>query len=87
MAITKETTVRAVVVRAPADATAANTDNAYWPTLKVDYQNKYDDSADTELPVYHYINEVLSKFNSDGTAFDYSGKDAMVKKIAAAVWA
>ena len=51
MAITKVTTVRAVVVRAPADATAANTDNAYWPTLKVDYQNKFDDTADAELPV------------------------------------
>ena len=87
MAISKTTTIRGCIVRSPKSATAADTHNDYWPTIKVDYQNKFDDTADTELPVYHYKNEILSKFNTDGSAYDYSGKDALTKKIAAAVWA
>ena len=88
MAITKTTAVQRLEVYPPADSIAADTANAKHETMMVVYEDTLDDSSDADLPVTATIVKHLSKYVADdGAATDYSGEDALVQTVCAAIWA
>ena len=88
MAITKVTKVQRMEVYPPANSSAEDTENAKHETVMVVYEDTLDDSADADLPVTATRVKHLSKLVEDGgAATDYSGEDALVKTICAAIWA
>ena len=87
MAITKTTTVQRIEIYPPADNSADDTANAKHETLMVVYQDTIDDPADDDLPVTADRPKHLSKYQADGgNATDYSGEDALVQTVCAAIW-
>tara|TARA_B100001094_G_scaffold333285_1_gene410301 strand:+ start:836 stop:1108 length:273 start_codon:yes stop_codon:yes gene_type:complete len=90
MAISSKQSVQRIEVYPLADSTAADTANAKHPTVMVVYENTLTGTgADAHLDgtvateVKH-----LSKFVEDGgAATDYSGEEALVKTVCAAIWA
>lgn len=88
MAITKTTKVQRVEVYPAMDSSAASTTNNAHERLMVVYEDTLDDSADADLPVTATRVKHLTKLVEDGgAATDYSGEDALVKTICAAIWA
>ena len=88
MAITKTTKVGRVEVYSAVDSTAASTKMNAHETVMVVYEDTLDDSADADLPVTATRVKHLTKLVADdGANTDYSGEDALVKTICAAIWA
>jgi len=88
MAITKTTKVGRIEIYPPVDTTAADTKLAKHETVMVVYEDTLDDSGDADLPVTATRVKHFSKFVADdGAATDYSGEDALVKIVLAAIWA
>tara|TARA_Y100001937_G_C7073806_1_gene309642 strand:- start:851 stop:1117 length:267 start_codon:yes stop_codon:yes gene_type:complete len=88
MAITKTTKVQRVEVYPLADASAADSANAKYPTLMVVYEDTLDDSGDADLPVTATRVKHLNKFVEDGgSATNYSTEDGLVKSILDKIWA
>ena len=88
MAITKTTKVGRVEVYPAVDSTAASTKMNAHETVMVVYEDTLDDSADADLPVTATRVKHLTKLVADdGANTDYSGEDALVKTICAAIWA
>tara|TARA_B100001939_G_scaffold325494_1_gene318296 strand:- start:625 stop:891 length:267 start_codon:yes stop_codon:yes gene_type:complete len=87
MAITKTTKVERIEVYPPADSSAADSANAKHETVMVVYNDTLDDSSDADLPVTATRVKHLQKFVEDGgAATDYSGEDALVRTVCAAIW-
>lgn len=98
MAITKTTRVQRCEVYPKADADAAATVSAAWPTIMVVYEDVLDDSEDADLPVTATRVKHLEKFtithgtDSDGNPTESSaatvvtGENQLVQDICGAVW-
>lgn len=87
MAITKTTTVAFLEVRPAIDSSADSTANDAHPTVRVEYKDTLDDSGDSDLPIFHFRFELLTKFVEDGGAVtDVSGKDTLVRNVCQAIW-
>ena len=87
MAITKTTTVAWLEVKPAMDSSADTTANDAHPTVRVEYKDTIDDSSDSDLPIFHFRFENLTKFVEDGgAATDVSGKDALVRTVCQAIW-
>ena len=72
----------------PANSSAESTTNDAHERVMVVYEDTLDDSADADLPVTATRVKHLTKLVEDGgAATDYSGEDALVKTICAAIWA
>ena len=88
MAITKVTTVGRIEVYPPIDSTLAATKMDAHERVMVVYQDTLDDSGDADLPVTASRVKHISKLVADdGANTDYSGEDALVKTVCAAIWA
>jgi hypothetical protein len=88
MAITKTTTVQRIEVYPPSDSSANDTANAKHETVMVVYNDVLDDESDADLPVTATRVKHLSKYVEDGgAATSYSGEDALVQTVCAAIWA
>lgn len=98
MAITKTTRVQRCEVYPKADADAATTVSAAWPTLMVVYEDTLDDTDDADLPVTATRVKHLEKFtlttttDSEGettttsAATVVTSEDQLVQDICGAVW-
>ena len=87
MAITKVTTVQRIEVYPIGDSSADDTSNNKHESVMVVYNDTLDDSADADLPVTATRVKYLYKFVEDGgAATDYSGEDALVQTVCAAIW-
>ena len=87
MAITKTTTVQRIEVYPATDNSAADTSNNKHKSLMVVYNDILDDSTDADLPVTVTRTKHLYKFVEDGgSATNYSGEDALVQTVCAAIW-
>jgi len=87
MAITKTTSILSIYVSPAEDTSAADSANAKYPTIEVNYQELFDDPDDSLLPVTTNRYVYLSRYVEDGgSATDYSGEEALVRTIAAAIW-
>lgn len=87
MAITKTRTVRDITVHPLADSSAADSANAKHPTLEIVYRYTFDDPNDNILPAMVEDTITISRYVEDGgSATDYSGEEALVRTVAAAIW-
>ena len=87
MAITKVTTVQRIEVYPIGDSSADDTSNNKHESVMVVYNDTLDDSSDADLPVTATRVKHLYKFVEDGgAATDYSGEDALVQTVCAAIW-
>jgi len=81
MAITKTTSIHTITIL-PASNSKYSTDDV----LSIKYVDTWDDPADSELPLAKSRVENLTRYTSDGNATDISGRDQIIKDIAAALW-
>ena len=86
MAITKVKTVNKVEVYPPLDSSAESTSNNKWSRLWVEYKIVLDDTSDDELPVTSYTQKNLVRYNTDGSAYDFSREETYVKTLITALW-
>tara|TARA_R100001163_G_C4860611_1_gene67041 strand:- start:74 stop:340 length:267 start_codon:yes stop_codon:yes gene_type:complete len=87
MAITKTTKLQRIEVYPAADSSAADTSNKKHESLVVYYNDILDDSTDADLPVIVTRTKHLHKYVEDGgSATNYSGEDALVQTVCAAIW-
>ena len=87
MAITKTTKLTRIEVLSAIDSTAADTSNKKHPSAVIFYEDCLDDSTDADLPVTVMRTKHLYKFVEDGgSATNYSGEDALVQTVCAAIW-
>lgn len=87
MAITKTTKLQRLEVYPAVDSSAADTSNKKYPSIEIYYEDHLDDSTDDDLPVTAMRNKHLYKFVEDGgSATNYSGEDALVQTVCAAIW-
>lgn len=76
MAITKETVLRKIeVLYSAAD-----------PDVRVFYQDKFDDPEDDLLPIQQARAVLLSRYDGNGDAIDYSEYEIEVVAVCDAVW-
>tara|TARA_Y100000592_G_scaffold77831_1_gene122199 strand:+ start:598 stop:864 length:267 start_codon:yes stop_codon:yes gene_type:complete len=88
MAITKTTKVGRIEIYPPIDSTAGATKMDAHERVMVVYEDTLDDSGDADLPVTATRVKHLTKLvEDDGAATNYSGEDALVKTVCAAIWA
>lgn len=87
MAITKTRSVFRVDVFPPADSSLAASTNDANETIQIVYQNLFEDSSDSDLPITTTDSKFITRYVSDGgSATDYSGEDTLVRTIADAIW-
>jgi len=87
MAIRKTTNLQRLEVYPAADNSAADTSNKKHGSLMVVYNDILDDSTDADLPVTVTRTKHLYKYVEDGgSATNYSGEDALVQTVCAAIW-
>jgi len=88
MAITKTTVVQRMEVYPAIDSTLATTKMDAHETVMVVYEDTLDDSGDADLPVTATrVKHITKLVEDDGAATDYSGENALVKTVCAAIWA
>ena len=88
MAITKTTVVQRMEVYPAIDSTLAATKMDAHETVMVVYEDTLDDSGDADLPVTATrVKHITKLVVDDGAATDYSGENALVKTVCAAIWA
>lgn len=86
MAITKTVKILQIRIYPAADSTAEDSSNAKWPSLQLIKEVTLDDTEDAELPVSTHVRSALSRYNFDGSAYDFSNEDTLTKAVIASLW-
>jgi hypothetical protein len=65
---------------------------AFWMNGETDaivlvrYKDTWDDPDDADLPIDRPYSTSIRRYNSDGTATDYSGEDTLVAGLCGLLW-